>query len=71
MNDCCYNPNEKMLTTDEAIQFLLERCKVTELVETVNTLDALGRVLAQAITSTLNVPPLDNSAMDGYVTAIL
>jgi len=68
MNDCCYNPNEKMLTTDEAIQFLLERCKATEQIETIKTLDALGRVLAQAITSTLNVPPLDNSAMDGYVT---
>jgi len=68
MNDCCYNPNEKMLTTDEAIQFLLERSKAIEQVETVKTLDSLGRVLAQAITSTLNVPPLDNSAMDGYVT---
>jgi len=68
MNDCCYNPNEKMLTTDEAIQFLLERSKATELTETVNTLDAIGRVLAQSVVSTLNVPPLDNSAMDGYVT---
>ncbi len=68
MNDCCYNPAEKMLTTDEAIQFLLERSHTTALTEMVNTLDALGRVLAQPITSTLNVPPLDNSAMDGYVT---
>ena len=68
MNDCCYNPAEKMLTTDEAINFLLERSHATELTETVNTLDAIGRVLAEPITSTLNVPPLDNSAMDGYVT---
>jgi len=68
MNDCCYNPNEKMLTTDEAIDFLLERSHATELTETINTLDAIDRVLAQSIISTLNVPPLDNSAMDGYVT---
>jgi len=68
MNDCCYNPNDKMLTTDEAIRFLLERSTVTDQVEIVKTLDALDRVLAQSITSTLNVPPLDNSAMDGYVT---
>ena len=68
MNDCCYNPAEKMLSTDEAIQFLLERSQATELIETVNTLEAIDRVLAQPITSTLNVPPLDNSAMDGYVT---
>jgi len=68
MNDCCYNPNDKMLTTDEAIHFLLERSVATKQVETVNVLDAIGRVLAQPIISTLNVPPLDNSAMDGYVT---
>jgi len=68
MNDCCYNPNEKMLTTDEAIHFLLDRSVATSKTETVNILDALGRVLAEPITSTLNVPPLDNSAMDGYVT---
>jgi len=68
MNDCCYNPNEKMLTTDEAIQFLLQRAHATELTETVNVLNALDRVLAEPIISTLNVPPLDNSAMDGYVT---
>lgn len=67
MNDCCYKPAENMLTTDEAVRFLLERSHPTQLVETVNTLDALGRVLAQPIISTLNVPPLDNSAMDGYV----
>jgi len=68
MNDCCFNPNEKMLTTDEAIRFLLERSKATEQVETIKTLDSLGRVLAEPIISTLNVPPMDNSAMDGYVT---
>jgi len=68
MNDCCYNPQEKMLTTDEAIRFLLERSAAIDKVETVKTLDALGRVLALPVTSTLNVPPLDNSAMDGYVT---
>lgn len=68
MNDCCYNPAEKMLTTDEAVDFLLQRSHATSVTETVNTLDALGRILAQSVTSTLNVPPLDNSAMDGYVT---
>jgi molybdopterin molybdotransferase len=34
--------------------------------ETVNLFDALGRVLAQDIISPLNVPPHDNSAMDGF-----
>ena len=34
--------------------------------ETINLQNALGRVLAEAITSPINVPPADNSAMDGY-----
>jgi len=28
--------------------------------------DAAGRVLAESVTATLDVPPFDNSAMDGY-----
>ena len=34
--------------------------------ETVSTFDALGRVLAQPVASTVDVPPLDNTSMDGY-----
>ena len=35
-------------------------------VQVVSLHDTLGRVLAIDVVSTLNVPPLDNSAMDGY-----
>src|SRR5918911_2543454 len=35
-------------------------------VESVPVRDALGRVLAQDIVPTINVPAHDNSAMDGY-----
>ena len=35
-------------------------------IETLPTEDALGRVLAESIDSSVNVPPADNSAMDGY-----
>ncbi|OGO42915.1 MAG: hypothetical protein A2137_00435, partial [Chloroflexi bacterium RBG_16_58_8] len=34
--------------------------------ETVPIINSLGQVLAEDITSDINVPPLDNSAMDGY-----
>ena len=34
--------------------------------ETLSTFDALGRVLAQDVASTLDVPPEDNTSMDGY-----
>ena len=35
-------------------------------IEWIDTFDALGRILAQDLHSTVDVPPLDNSAMDGY-----
>ncbi|EKQ68911.1 molybdopterin molybdochelatase [Leptolyngbyaceae cyanobacterium JSC-12] len=34
--------------------------------ETVNLLDAMGRILAETVTSQLDFPHWDNSAMDGY-----
>src|SRR3954471_15813707 len=34
--------------------------------ESLSTFDALGRVLAADVHSRLDVPPLDNTAMDGY-----
>ena len=34
--------------------------------ETVSTFDALGRVLAGDVRSAVDVPPADNSEMDGY-----
>src|SRR4051812_47983789 len=35
-------------------------------VETLSLREALGRALATSVTSTLALPPFDNSAMDGY-----
>lgn len=54
-----------MLTVEEALQKILD--EITELeTETVPIMDTLGQVLAEDIVSDMNVPPLDNSAMDGY-----
>jgi molybdopterin molybdotransferase len=55
-----------MLSVDEALARLLAGAKTVSEVETVPTLAATGRVVARAQASTLNVPPLDNTAMDGY-----
>ncbi len=55
-----------MLSVAEALDFLLTSAqKITE-TETLPTLDANGRVLAVAQESQLNVPPVDNTSMDGY-----
>ena len=51
---------------DEALAELLGHAQPLGTVETVSTFDADGRVLAQDLVSGLQVPPQDNSSMDGY-----
>jgi len=55
-----------MLTAQQALEHLLLNAKPISDSEVLTTQNALGRVLAQAVTSLVDVPPLDNSSMDGY-----
>jgi molybdopterin molybdotransferase len=56
----------KLLPVADALDRLLAAASpITETVE-VPLLDALGCVLAASVTATVDVPPCDNSAMDGY-----
>jgi molybdopterin molybdotransferase len=57
-----------LLTLDDALARLAEgaRAAAIEETETVSTFDALGRVLAEDVRSALDVPPQDNTSMDGY-----
>ena len=58
--------NSALLSVDEALERLLAGATVVRDIEQVPALEATGRVLAEAQLSALDVPPLDNSAMDGY-----
>ena len=58
--------NQGVLDVDEALAQLLAGARPVGEVEEVPTLEATGRVLARAQRSTMDVPPMDNSAMDGY-----
>ena len=51
---------------DDALAELLAHAQPLAGSETVSTFDADGRVLAQDCVSALQVPPQDNSSMDGY-----
>jgi molybdopterin molybdotransferase len=62
--------NKGLLSVDEALAQMLARAKPVAEIEEVPTLEATGRVLARAQRSTMNVPPLDNSAMDGYAVRV-
>lgn len=55
-----------LLSVAEALDFLLQAAKPIQTYEWLPTLAANGRVLAQTQQSTVDVPPLDNSQMDGY-----
>ncbi len=59
-----------MLSADQLLDALLERAVAVTDVETVPVAQALGRVLAAPQTSSITVPPLDNSAMDGYAVRV-
>ncbi|VVE31721.1 molybdopterin molybdenumtransferase MoeA [Pandoraea iniqua] len=55
-----------MLSTQEALDAVLAAARPLGQTETVDTLAANGRVLAADVVATLDVPPMDTSAMDGY-----
>jgi molybdopterin molybdotransferase len=54
-----------MISADQALQIVLENVAPLG-VERIPILDALGRVLAENISSSRDIPGFDNSAMDGY-----
>jgi molybdopterin molybdotransferase len=59
-----YDPGS--LAADVALKKILDSISPIQLSETVEIRHALGRVLANDITSSINVPSGTNSAMDGY-----
>src|SRR4051794_8868656 len=62
--------NKGLLSVDDALAQMLARAQPVSDVEEVPALEATGRVLARTQRSTMNVPPLDNSAMDGYAVRV-
>ncbi|WP_229202246.1 molybdopterin molybdotransferase MoeA [Pseudoduganella aquatica] len=55
-----------LMPVREALDFMLAAARPVAEVETLSTLAANGRVLAQAQVSGMNVPTHDNTQMDGY-----
>lgn len=57
--------DEAMLSVEDALERILDHFHVLD-TEEAPLLEALGQVLAEDATSLHDIPPLDNSAMDGY-----
>ena len=64
----CDTPQKQSpwLNVNDAISRMTDSVKKTKEIETVAIRDALNRVLAKEVISSINVPPYANSAMDGY-----
>ncbi|KQY88562.1 gephyrin-like molybdotransferase Glp [Pelomonas sp. Root1444] len=59
-------PRKPLIPLDDALATLLAQIEPLVGTETLATADARGRVLAADLVSPVDVPPEDNSAMDGY-----
>ena len=55
-----------MLTAQQALDHLLSHAKPVTENESVPMQASLGRILAENVNSLVDVPPLDNTSMDGY-----
>ncbi|MFN3076441.1 MAG: gephyrin-like molybdotransferase Glp [Alphaproteobacteria bacterium] len=65
-DDDCFCASPSLMTVEEALALLERTLSVAVGVETLSLTAASGRVLARDVVSSLNLPPHDNSAMDGY-----
>ncbi len=60
-----HDQRRPVLSVEEALEQILATVRVLE-PERVPILEALGRVLAEEVAADRDIPPLPNSAMDGY-----
>jgi molybdopterin molybdotransferase len=70
-NNCCETPGARPpLSMEEALELLLSQAKPIADIERISTIAGLQRVLAEPVTSSIDVPGWDNSAMDGYAVRV-
>src|ERR1700676_5769395 len=66
LSDDCFAFNGPLLPVADAERLIVERVSPVSECETVTLREAMGRVLAEDVVAPVNVPPFDNSAVDGY-----
>ena len=58
--------NRELTPMETALEAMLAQISPVQTSERVATIDAAGRVLSEDVRSGLDVPPMDNTQMDGY-----
>jgi molybdopterin molybdotransferase len=66
LSDDCFAFGGPLLPVDDIERLLAERIAPVGETERVNLHDATGRVLAADLVATVDLPPFDNSAVDGF-----
>jgi molybdopterin molybdotransferase len=66
LSDDCFAFNGPLLPVEDAERLIGERIAPVGGIDSVTLREAQGRVLADDIVAPINVPPFDNSAVDGY-----
>jgi len=66
LSEDCFAHGGELMRLDAALALLDARLEAVAGVETVPLAHALGRILAEDMVSPMDVPPHDNSAVDGY-----
>lgn len=66
LSDDCFAFNGPLLPVADAERLIAERVAPVEGERTVTLREAVGRVLAAAVVAPVDLPPFDNSAVDGY-----
>lgn len=64
--DDCFTPGADLMPLEEALALLANTLEPVAGTETVALIDALNRTLAESVVSDRDVPPHNNSAVDGY-----
>ncbi|WP_417820100.1 gephyrin-like molybdotransferase Glp [Terasakiella sp.] len=64
--DCCFSHTDDMMPLPEARRKISETVKSIAQTTSLPLRQCVGKILAEDIISPRNVPPHDNSAMDGY-----
>jgi molybdopterin molybdotransferase len=66
LTDDCYAFSGRLLPVDELERIIAERIAPVAAIETVHVSKARGRTLAADVKAPIDLPPFDNSAVDGY-----
>jgi molybdopterin molybdotransferase len=66
LSNDCFAFGGPLLSVDDARALIMERLRPVTAVETIVLAEAHGRVLAEPIIAPIDLPPFDNSAVDGY-----